>query len=191
MHSFLNVRKIAVLSILCSLAIIISWIEKPLMELIPLPLPGFKLGLANIVTLYALYRLGKKEAAVILLLRISLVSLLFGSPISFILSLSGGVFSFTAAVLLFKIKGFSVYGISAAASAAHMIGQITAASVILSTPGLFLSYFPYLLVISLPTGILNCVLAFLPFGKSQGHLGERCQLYMRLSHRLRKALPRQ
>ena len=155
LRNIFNVRKIAVISMFTALALIISWLERPILELLPLPLPGFKLGLANTVTLFALYRLGVWESGQILLLRISLAALLFGSPVSFALSISGGIFSFLASVLLYKKKNVSVLGVSMAAAAMHMLGQITAAAAILETSELFLSYLPYLLLLSVPTGALT------------------------------------
>ncbi len=126
---------------------------------IPLPLPGFKLGLANIAVLFCLYKLGVVDAAAVLGLRIALVGLLFGSPVSLILSATGGLTAFLTALVLHRIKRLTPIGVSVASSAAHMAGQICAAAVILKTPELFTSYLPYLLLLSVPTGALNGWLA--------------------------------
>jgi heptaprenyl diphosphate synthase len=150
-----NTKKIAAISVLTALALIISWLEKPLLELFPLPLPGFKLGLANIATLFALYRFGIWESAQILLLRITLGALLFGTPVSFFLSISGGLLSFITSAMLYNRKNVSVLGVSLAAAASHMLGQIAAAAAILKAPVLFLSYLPFLLLLSIPTGALT------------------------------------
>ena len=155
MRSLFCARKIATLSVLTALALVVSWLEKPLIAALPLPLPGFKLGLSNIVTLFALYRLGPKESGLVLFLRIALGALLFGTPVSFVLSLSGGLVSFAAAVLLYRRESVSALGVGTAASACHMLGQITAAAFILATPALFLSYLPWLLLLSVPTGLLT------------------------------------
>ena len=152
-------RKICIWSILSILSAALSILERPLLSAIPLPLPGFKLGFANICVLFCLYRMGRADSAVVLGLRILLTGLLFGSPISFTLSLAGGLFALSGAFGAYRSKKLSPVGVSVVSSALHVTGQITAASLILRTPGLFTSYLPWLLLLSVPTGILNGVLA--------------------------------
>lgn len=140
---------------LIALALVLSWLEKPIVAALPLPLPGFKLGFANIVTLFALYRIGAADAAVVLALRIALAAVLFGTPVSFALSACGGALAFLTALLLYKRTYLSIYGVSVASAAAHMCGQTAAAAVILSTPELIITYLPYLLLLSVFSGLLN------------------------------------
>lgn len=145
-------RRFAVVSALTAFALVISWLERPLMAAFPLPLPGFKLGLANIVTLFTLYRLGAADAGAVHLLRISLAGLLFGSPVSFLLSACGGALAFAAARGVYRVRRVSPVGASILSAAAHMAGQIAAAALLLAAPLLFVSYLPYLLLLSLFSG---------------------------------------
>ena len=144
---------------LVAVAIVISWLERPLTLILPIQIPGFKLGFANIVTLFTLYNLGKKDAAIITLLRVSLSSLLFGNPIGLIMSLSGAICSYLLATSIYRAKYFSIAGVSMASAAAHVIGQVAAASIILSTFGLIFSYLPLLLLLSIPSGLLTGYIA--------------------------------
>ncbi|MBQ8898077.1 MAG: Gx transporter family protein [Clostridia bacterium] len=154
-----KVRKICLWAILALLSASLSLLERPLMALIPLPLPGFKLGLGNVCVLFCLYRLGKADAVIVYGLRIALTALLFGSPTSFALSFGGAVAALTGAFLAIRVPRLTPVGVSVTASSCHMVGQICVASLILKTPGLFVSYLPMLLILSVPTGILNGAIA--------------------------------
>ena len=160
-----KVKKICLWSILAVLSAALSMVERPLMAALPLPLPGFKLGIANVCILFCLYRLGRLDAVVVLALRLALTGLLSASPISFVLSVSGGFMALFAACLLYRCKRISTLGVSVASSAMHMTGQISAAVLILETPSLFTSYLPYLLLLSVPTGLLNGFLAGVLVGR--------------------------
>lgn len=153
-------RRAATCGILTSLALCVSLLESviPIQALVPLP--GIKLGFANIVVLFALYRLGIGDAVIISLLRVCLSSLLFGSVTSFFFSLSGALLSLAVAILikLFAEKVFSFVGLSVLCAAAHNTGQIIAACVTLGSPAP-LSYLSLLLWASLLTGaITGCIL---------------------------------
>lgn len=152
-------RRICLIAILAVLSASFSLLERPLLEALPLPLPGFKLGLANICVLFCLYRMSKFDCMLVLALRIALTALLFGSPISFTLSITGGLFALCGAFLSYQNKRLTPVGVSVISSALHMVGQIFAASIILKTPELFTSYLPWLLILSVPTGILNGAIA--------------------------------
>lgn len=154
-----RLKRLCRIAVLAAGSAVISTLERPLLELLPLPLPGFKLGLANIAVLFAAYRLSRADAAAVLGVRILIVNLLFGNPTSLALALCGGAGAIIPTVLLSGSKKLSPVGVSAAASAAHMAGQICAAAFILKTPGLFVTYLPWLLLLSVPTGVLNGVLS--------------------------------
>ena len=154
-----KIKRICFWAILAVLSAALSFLERPLLSAIPMPLPGFKLGLANVCVLFCLYRMGKTDSIIVLSLRIALTSLLFGSPISFILSSSGGLCALCGAFMLYRSKRLTPVGVSVFSSALHMTGQIIAASIILKTPELFTSYLPLLLFLSVPTGILNGAIA--------------------------------
>lgn len=145
------------LSALLSLSIVLGRVE----SLIPtIPIPGVKLGLASVVTLIILYVYGPKEAFMILLLRIILVSILFGKLLSFsfFLSLSGGLLAFLFMLIAKKSKIFSIYGVSVCGAVGHSIGQIIAAIFLLSTFSL-LYYLPVMVFLSIFTGLLTALVS--------------------------------
>lgn len=148
-------RKTAVYGLLVALAFIFSYIE----SLIPIPIgiPGIKLGLANGVTLVALYLLRPADAFAIGCLRIVLAGLTFGSPVSMLYSLCGGLLSLGVMWLCRRSNRFSVVGVSIAGGVAHNIGQIALAAVLLATPAVAW-YTPVLLLTGTLTGTLIGVL---------------------------------
>ena len=125
------------------------------------PLPGVKLGLANIVTLYALYALGFPSALAILLVRCTLGALFAGNASALLFSLLGGLSALLVMALLSGAKKLSIFGVSIAGAAAHNCGQVCAALITLgSTAPLY--YLPFLLLVSLFTGALSgLITAFL------------------------------
>ena len=146
-----NTKRIVLSAVLVSLALAFSYMERfiPLQMLIPLP--GVKLGLANVVTLIALYLLGTKSAFAILILRCFLGSLFGGGITGFLFSITGGLLSMTVMALCKNAPLLSVYGVSILGAAAHNIGQILAAMVLMNSYFIG-AYLPYLLVVALFTG---------------------------------------
>lgn len=144
-------KRIVQSAVLISLALALSYAERfiPLQFLIPLP--GVKLGLANVVTLIALYLLGGKSAFVILFLRCVLGSVFGGGITGLAFSLTGGILAMSVMALCKKIPLFSVYGVSVLGAAAHNIGQILAAMVLMHSVYIG-AYLSYLLVVALFTG---------------------------------------
>ena len=147
-----SIKELTLCGILISTALVLSYIERffPLQLLIPLP--GIKLGLANIVTLMALFFLGTKNAFTILILRCFLGSLFGGGISGLLFSMTGGICAMGVMCLLKHCKGLSIYGISVLGAAAHNMGQILAA-VILMESIYIIGYLPYLLVVSVFTGL--------------------------------------
>lgn len=147
--------RIARCGVLIAVAIVFSYLE----VLVPFNfgIPGIKLGLANAVTLLGLYLISPTDTCVISMLRIFIIGVMFGNGMSIIYSLSGGILSFIVMFLIKKIKGFSVMGVSIAGGVAHNVGQIAAASVMLSSASIF-SYLPVLLVAGIITGMLIGIL---------------------------------
>ena len=133
----MQTKKITLSAVLTALALVLGLLER----YIPLPIPGMKLGLANIVTLFALYTLGLPYAAGILFLRCILGSIYSGSITALLYSVSGGILSLAVMALARKSSRLSIYGVSALGSAAHSIGQILAAAAVLSSSLIF-SYLP-------------------------------------------------
>ena len=114
-------KKIALGGILTALAMIFSYIESLIP--IPLPVPGVKLGIANIAIISVLYLLGSGQALLVNLLRITLTAVLFGNFNSFLFSMAGGMLSLLVMVLLKKSGHFSIVGVSVAGGVFHNVGQ--------------------------------------------------------------------
>ena len=149
-------KKLTLCGMLTALAIVLSLAERlfPLDAIVPVP--GVKLGLANVVTLFALTRLSVRDAVAILLCRVALSSLLMGSVTAFLFSLFGGLLALAVMGLLLCAEGkfCSVLGVSVAGAAAHNIGQIIAAVTWMKT-GAVIAYLPLLLVMSVPLGLVT------------------------------------
>lgn len=145
-----NGKKVARFGLLTALALILSYLE----SLLPIPLgvPGIKLGLPNLVVLFALYRLSPRAAAAISLLRVLLVSILFGSVLTLAYSAAGAVLSFLTMWALKRSGRFGCTGVSVAGALAHNAGQILAAAVLLET-GQLAWYLPVLCVSGTVAGV--------------------------------------
>jgi len=145
-------RRLTLCAVLISLALTLSYMERffPLQMLIPLP--GIKLGLANIVSLVALYILNVKSAVFILGIRCLMGSVFAGSVTAFLFSVTGGMLSMLVMSVVMRCRIFSVFGISILGAAAHNIGQIAAAMVIMQSVYIG-AYLPYLLVVGIFTGL--------------------------------------
>lgn len=149
-------KKTAYLGILASVAIILGYVE----TLLPVfaGIPGIKLGLANIVTVFLLYMYGWREAAAVSFIRILVIGFMFGNLFSILFSLAGAGLSLFIMLLLKKSGGFSVTGVSIAGGVSHNTGQILVASVVVENVKLFY-YLPVLLVAGLITGFFIGILA--------------------------------
>ena len=145
-----STKAITTCAVLAALALALSYLESFFPPL--LPLPGVKLGLANIVVIFALYRLGPGPAAVISFVRVLLMTFMFGNAFALFYSLSGAVLSLTVMLLLKKTGKFSPVGVGAAGGVTHNIGQILCAMVVLETEKLAY-YLPVLLVSGTLAGI--------------------------------------
>ena len=115
--------------------------------------PGAKFGLANVVTLAALYLLSEVDALIILLARIFLAGMFAGSPTVIFFSLSGGLLSLAAMIFLKRTKNFSIVGVSAAGGFFHNLGQIFAAMIFMSSQKIFF-YLPILGTCGIFIGVL-------------------------------------
>ena len=146
----ISTKKLTALALTISFAMILSYIESRIPAFVAIP--GIKIGFANIAIIFALYKLGIKEAAVVSVLRIILVSTLFGSPVSMIYSLAGGVLSLIAMSLLKCFTPLSEITVSVCGGVLHNVGQIAMASIMLST-NVIVYYLPFLLVSGIVAGI--------------------------------------
>lgn len=150
-------KRLVLLAMMTAVAMILSYVE----SLLPsVGIPGVKMGLANIAVIFALFRFGWKEAAALSLVRVVLVSLLFGSVGAMLYSLAGAVLSLAVMALLRRIDRFSTVGISVAGGVAHNAGQILMAMLILQTKQL-LGYLPVLAVSGIAGGVLTGLAAAL------------------------------
>ena len=151
----LNTKTIALCAVLTALALGLSTLEGLFpITLLFVPLPGVKLGLANIVTVFALYSLGPVPALTVLVLRCILGSIFAGNMSALLFSLLGGLAAMGMMLLLRRLRKLSVYGVSMGGAAAHNIGQICAAMLVLGGTEV-LGYLPVLLLVSLFTGALT------------------------------------
>ena len=153
-------KQIAVAGVLISLALALSVAEKIFPIGVIVPVPGIKLGLANIVTLFALFYMGSVPALVILVLRCVLAALFSGIS-SLLFSLTGGLLAFLAMAILKTGYGraFSLLGVSMGGAVCHNIGQIAVAALTLGNAVLF-TYLPVLIVAGLATGALTALIAY-------------------------------
>ena len=143
-----DITKIAILTSIC---VVISIIES-YFTFIGDIIPGLKLGLANIVIIFTLYEYNFKTAITVSLVRVLIVALLrTGFGINFFFSLSGAIFSIIA-MYLFKKTKLSVIGVSIIGSLFHSIGQVL--GVLFLNNYNVMYYLPYLLIFSIPTGIV-------------------------------------
>ncbi len=147
-------KEVSLCAILTALALALSYTER----LIPLqmfvPLPGIKLGLANIVTLLALCLLKKRYAFIILLCRCFFGAVFGGGITGFAFSLCGGMLSLGVMVAAEKVPILSVFGVSVLGAAAHNIGQILIAMLLMNSVYIG-AYLPYLLIAAVFTGLLT------------------------------------
>lgn len=144
-------RKLAFLGLSVALALILSFVESQ----IPVftAVPGMKLGLPNLVMVFLLYRVGWKETVAVSLVRVLLVSLLFGNAQSLVFSLAGAALSLFGMTLLKKSRLFSPVAVSVTGGVLHNIGQIIAACLWTGTAQI-VYYLPMLLLSGIAAGIL-------------------------------------
>jgi heptaprenyl diphosphate synthase len=145
-----STKKLCALSAAVALAMILSFVESQIPPIVPIP--AVKIGLANVVTVFLLYTFGWKEAGAVSLVRIGLSSILFGSPVSMLYSLSGAVLSFLLMLLFQRLKLFSAIGVSIVGGVFHNVGQIICAAFILGTATIVV-YLPVLLISGVIGGI--------------------------------------
>ena len=135
-------KRIARYALLVSLAMVLSWLES--LIVFPGLLPGMKVGLTNLVVVFALYRMSPRDAAAVSLARVALVSLTFGNAYSFAYSLAGAVLSLAVMTGLKKTGRFSILGVSIAGGVCHNLGQLGVAMAVLGTARLGW-YLPWLM----------------------------------------------
>ena len=155
----MKTRKLTLLAMTMAVAMILSYVESQLPPLFA-AIPGIKMGLANIAVVFALYKLGWREAVLVSLLRVLLVSLLFSAwgLMGLFYSLAGACLSLLGMIGLKALSRFSSVAVSVAGGVLHNIGQIAMASLLMQTDVLRY-YLPYLILSGTLAGVLIGVLA--------------------------------
>ncbi|MCM1333555.1 MAG: Gx transporter family protein [Eubacterium sp.] len=155
----IKTEKLTRLALLAAVALILFVVELAIP--LPLPIAGLKLGLANIVTLIAVYRFSVGEAAAILAARVILGSLIAGNPTALFYSFAGAAFCMVAMLLLKRaIPERAIWLNSIVGAAFHHLGQLCAAALLLGSPSVF-AYYPILLLLGGVTGSFTGVCAML------------------------------
>jgi len=150
-------RKMALLANFLAIAIVLNIIESA----IPIiPVPGAKLGFANVVTLIVLYVYSFKDSSLLTLSRVILVSLLTGKLLGpvFYMSMSGAILAILAMGFFKKLNFFGVLGVSVLGSVFHCIGQIIGGYFVVGSTAIVL-YLPIMLFLSIPAGVVTGIIA--------------------------------
>ena len=160
----METKKIAVLAPAIALAMILSLVESQIPAFVAIP--GVKIGLANIAVVFVLYKLGWKEAVLISLVRVVMVSMLFGTLVSLFYSVAGAVLSLTGMVLLKKTGLFSTVAVSVTGGVLHNVGQILMACLLLET-NVIVYYLPFLILSGVIAGVVIGVVAAIMVNRVQ------------------------
>ena len=164
----IDTRKMTLLSAIIAVAMILSYIE----SLIPafVAIPGVKMGLSNIATVFSLYTLGWPYAICVSIVRVLLSTLLFGNAAALIYSLFGAAFALTSMILLHRAKIFSSIGVSVVGALAHNAGQILAVCLVMNNSALAYYIFPL---------IISGTVAGIVIGLAAGSLTERLKKHIK------------
>lgn len=145
-----NTKKLAALAVTVALAMVLSFLESRIPAFVAIP--GIKVGLANIAVIFTLYKFGTRDAAVVSVIRVLLVSLLFGTTVSLWYSLAGATLSFILMLVLKKLTPLSVVTVSVVGGISHNVAQIGVACLLLET-NVIMYYLPFLLLSGIIAGI--------------------------------------
>ena len=146
-----QVKRLSRIALLSAVALVLSFVE----TMIPLPLtfPGFKLGLANVAVLVALYATDARSAACVAAVKVAAAGFLFGSPTMLVYSASGTLLAFLGMWIFSRVNWLDVVPVSMIASLLHVAGQLCAAATFLASPAVLIN--------ALPLGVAACVTGFL------------------------------
>ena len=149
----MKIRKLTLMAMLTAVALIIFVVEAQIPALIPIP--GIKLGLSNIITVFAVFMLGSWEAALILVARIFLGAVFAGNFSTIFYSAAGGALAILVTIGLKRIlKKNQLWVAGCLGAVAHSVGQMAAAIMISGTPSLVI-YLPVMIVCSIITGLFT------------------------------------
>lgn len=146
-------RKMILLANFLAIAIVLNIIES---SIAIIPVPGAKLGFANVVTLIIIYVYSFKDGLFLTIARVLMVALLSGKFLSpvFYMSFSGAMFSTLAMGIFKKTNIFGMTGVSVLGSIFHTIGQIFAGIFVIGSVAV-IAYLPIMLLLSIPAGIVT------------------------------------
>ena len=147
----MKTKKVAFLGLSIALAMVLSFVESQIPAFVAIP--GIKVGLPNLVMVFLLYKVGWKETVIVSIIRVVLVSMLFGNAQTMAFSIAGAVLSLAGMILLKKLKFFSCIAVSVVGGVLHNIGQIAMACLITQTVGV-VTYLPVLLVSGTIAGVV-------------------------------------
>ena len=147
----MKTKKVAFLGLAIALAMILSFVESQIPALVAIP--GIKVGLPNLVMVFLLYKVGWKETVIVSIIRVVLVSMLFGNVQTMAFSIAGAVLSLTGMILLQKTNLFSCIAISVVGGVLHNVGQIIMACLMTQTAQIAY-YLPALLISGTVAGVV-------------------------------------
>lgn len=147
----MKTKKVAFLGLSIALAMILSFVESQIPALVAIP--GIKVGLPNLVMVFLLYKVGWKETVIVSIIRVVLVSMLFGNVQTMAFSIAGAALSLTGMIILKKFNLFSCIAISVVGGVLHNVGQIIMACLITQTAGIA-TYLPVLLISGTIAGVV-------------------------------------
>lgn len=151
----MTTKTIAKLGLLTAVALVLGYVD----SMIPIStIPGIKLGLSNTVLLYAIFLLDAKSAWILMFLKVGLSGLMFGGVTAMLYSFAGGLLSLSAMLLMRRVKGMSMIGVSVTGAVMHNVGQMIVACLVVQSRAI-LAYFPILLIAAVVTGILTGIVA--------------------------------
>lgn len=156
----IKANRIAYFGLLTAMAIVLGYIER-LIPIVDGSIPGVKLGLSNVVILFALYVMDNRSAFLLMLLKVFLLALMFTGLFStnMMVSFGGGLLSYIVMALFKRIHGITVLSVSVLGAVSHNIGQTLTASMILGTYQLLYTYLPAILITAVVTGVLTGLVA--------------------------------
>lgn len=147
-----NTKKMVLLGILISQAVVLSVVERAIP--IPVPIPGVKLGLANIVSIFTIAVFGIQETLTVVFLRVIISSIFGGGIAGFMYSIAGGILSAAIMSIMYnRFKDFSILSISVTGAIFHNIAQLITASIVVNDFRIFY-YMPILMFSGIITGII-------------------------------------
>ncbi len=152
-----STKRLTALAALIATAMILSFIESQIPPIVPLP--GVKLGLANIAVIFTLYKLGIWQSASVSLIRVILSALLFGNSLALIYSFAGAVFSLIFMIFLKNVVKMHTVGVSVAGAVMHNAAQIAVASIVMET-AVIIYYLPWLIISGTLAGIVIGIIGY-------------------------------